>query len=74
MRDTNDGTTACGDKCPRCGAPLVNEDMHVGPKVPDGVIYARRFICGQWDDPASPIYKACAYIQTIQRRYAGAPA
>jgi hypothetical protein len=56
--------------CPRCGAPLVNDDMHIGPQVPSGVIYARRFICGQWDDPDSPVYKACSYIQTIQKRYA----
>lgn len=59
--------------CPRCDAPLVSDELHVGPKLPpDGreVIYAERFICGTWNDPQSPIYKACSYIQTIQARYA----
>lgn len=56
--------------CPRCGAPLMSEDeVFLGPGVkPNEFIYARRFICGSWEDSSSPTYKACNYIAKLKGR------
>lgn len=66
--DYSRGPEVTEPTCPRCHSPLESDEMQVGPEVaPRQFIYAQRFICGTFDDPDSPRYKACEYIQTLRK-------